>query len=70
MNDNEIRNAFDRMTETVHPEQVEDAVREQLSAKEKRRRIRFPRAVVAAACVLALTAVSAGAYGVYRNVAI
>ena len=67
MNDNEIRNAFDRMTETVHPERVEDAVRERLSAKEKQRRIRFPRAVVAAACVLALTAVSAGAYGVYRK---
>ena len=70
MNDNEIRNAFEKMAETVHPERVEDAVRERLSAKEKRRRIRFPRAVVAAACVLALTALSVGAYGVYRNVAI
>jgi hypothetical protein len=37
--------------------------------KEKRKRVRFPRAAVVA-CVLALTTVSVGAYGAYRNVRI
>ncbi len=68
MNDNEIRNAFEKMTDSVDPAQVEDAVRERLSAKEKRRLVRFPRTAVVFACVLAVTALSAGAYGVYRNV--
>ena len=68
MNDNEIRNAFEKMTETVQPERVEDRVRERLSAKTERKRVRFPRAAVVFACVLALTAVSAGAYTAYRNV--
>lgn len=67
MNDNEIRNAFEKMTETVQPERVEDRVRERLSAKTERKQVRFPRAAVVFACILALTAVSAGAYGVYRN---
>ncbi len=67
MNDNEIRTAFEKMTEAVQPERVEDRVRERLSAKAERKRVRFPRAAVAFACVLALTAVSAGAYGVYRK---
>ncbi len=70
MNDNEIRKAFETMTETVAPARVEDAVRERLSAKEKRRRVRFPRAAVAVACVLALTAVSAGAYAIRKNITI
>ena len=67
MNDNEIRQGFVKMAEAVQPERVEDAVRERLAMKEKRKRVRFPRAAVAFACVLALTAVSAGAYGAYRK---
>ena len=70
MNDNEIRHAFEKMTETVQPERVENRVRERLAAKEReeRKRVRFPRAAVVFACILVLTAVSAGAYEVYRNV--
>lgn len=66
MNDNEIRHAFEKMTETVQPERVENRVRERLAAKEReeRKRVRFPRAAVVFACILALTAVSAGAYGI------
>ncbi len=70
MNDNEIRNAFEKMTDSVDPAQVEDAVWERLSAKEKRRRVRFPRAAVVFACVLAVTALSAGAYAVRKNITI
>lgn len=70
MNDNEIRQAFEKMKETVRPMQVEDAVRGRLSAKEERKRVRFPRTAVAVACVLAVTAVSAGAYAVRRNITV
>lgn len=66
MNDHELKRAFETMTETVRPERVEDRVRERLAVKEERKRVRFPRAAVVA-CVLALTAVSVGAYGIYRN---
>lgn len=68
MNDNEIRSAFEKMTEAVYPQRVESAVRRKMNEKTERKRVRFPRAAVVVACVLALTAVSAGAYGVYRNV--
>jgi len=70
MNENEIRSAFEQMTGTVNPERVEDRVRERLAAKEReeRKRMRFPRAAAVFACILMLTAVSAGAYGVYRNI--
>lgn len=72
MNDNEIRQGFEKMTEAVQPERMEDAVRERLAVKEerKRMRIRFPRTAVAVACVLAVTALSAGAYAVRRNITI
>lgn len=69
MNNNEIRQGFAEMTETVCPERVENAVRGRLAVKEERKRVRFPRTAVIA-CVLALTTVSVGAYGVYRNVRI
>ncbi len=70
MNDNDIRQGFAEMTADVRPERLEDAVRERLAVKEReeRKRVRFPRAAVAFACVLALTAVSVGAYGIYREV--
>lgn len=70
MNDNDIRQGFERMMADVHPERVENAVRERLAGKEReeRKRVRFPRAAAVAACVLALTAVSAGAYGIYREI--
>lgn len=66
MNDHELKRAFETMTETVRPERVENRVRERLAVKKERKRGRFPRAAVVA-CVLALTAVSVGAYTVYRD---
>ena len=70
MNDHEIRNAFGKLTETADPARVEERVRGRTTAKTERKRLRFPRAVLAAACILAVTAVSAGAYAVYRNIRI
>ena len=67
MNDHELKRAFDTMTENVRPNRVEDRVRKRISEKTDRRRVRIPRAAVVA-CLLALTAVSVGAYGVFRNV--
>lgn len=70
MNDNEIRDAFEKRTEPVHPERVEERVRRRMTAGTAKKRPRFPRTVLAAACILAVTAVSAGAYMVHRNLTI
>lgn len=69
MNDRKIREAFLYLTENSDAERVEENVRRKLVEREtpERHHRRFPKAALAAACVLLVLAVSAGAYAVYQN---
>lgn len=69
MNDEKIRDAFLHLTESADGERVEENVRRKLAEREtpERHHRRFPKVALAAACVLLVLAVSAGAYAVYQN---
>lgn len=70
MNDKDIRNAFENMTAGADAARVVYSVQSAIGGKKATIRLRFPRTVIAAVCLMLAMAVSVGAYAVYKQLTI